>query len=113
MPVSVGVVKYATQNLPTSIQQKEGNPNAFTLRQNYPNPFNPTTTISYSLNRRDKVRLSVYNLVGHEVAVLADGERSAGEHEILFDASRLASGVFFYRLQTSGSVRTRKLVFLK
>jgi hypothetical protein len=91
----------------------ERRPTMFSLSQNYPNPFNPTTTIGYALPRRSRVTLSVFNLLGQKVTTLVEGEVEAGYHETVFDASRLASGVYFYRLETSGFVETRKLLLVR
>lgn len=76
-------------------------PQAFALRQNYPNPFNPTTTIPFALQERSTVRLKVYDAVGREVAILVDEELPAGSYTSPFDASGLASGVYFYHLTAS------------
>jgi hypothetical protein len=73
-------------------------PEKFELFQNYPNPFNPTTTICYQLTRDSKVSLKVYNLLGQEVATLVDGDKQAGYHQEVFDATRFASGMYIYRI---------------
>ena len=88
-------------------------PAVFSLGQNFPNPFNPETTIRYSLPSRSHVLLAVYNALGERVAVLAEGEQESGFHEVRFDGSALASGVYFYRLQSTGFVQTKKLSLLK
>lgn len=88
-------------------------PDRFELGQNYPNPFNPVTTIPFSLTESASVRLEVYNLVGQRVAVLRDEVMAAGWHQVRFDATGLASGVYVYRLQTAGLVQTRKLVLIR
>ncbi len=80
------------------ISIKVAPPEKFELFQNYPNPFNPTTNICYQLTRDSKVNLKVYNLLGQEVATLVDGEKQAGYHQEVFDASRLASGMYIYRI---------------
>jgi hypothetical protein len=91
----------------------EGVPGTFRLEQNYPNPFNPSTTIRYSIPRRSHVTLTVFSLLGQQVAVLVGAQQDAGSHEIRFDASGLASGVYFYRLTAEGHTGTRKLVLLR
>jgi hypothetical protein len=90
------------------------------LYQNYPNPFNPSTTIKFELPKSSMVRLSVYDLPGREVTVLVNERVEAGVHEVNFDGSNLASGVYLYRLQApieSGQagdfVQTKKLMILK
>ena len=88
-------------------------PASYSLKQNYPNPFNPATTIEYALPASGQVTLTVFNLLGQEVAVLANGVQSAGVHAVRFDARELNSGVYFYRLEGSGFRNTRKMLLLK
>jgi len=73
-------------------------PEKFELFQNYPNPFNPTTTICYQLTNDSKVNLKVYNLLGQEVTTLVDGEKLAGYHQEVLNASQFASGMYIYRI---------------
>lgn len=84
----------------------------FNLVSSYPNPFNPATTISYSLVRSTTVLLNVFDTSGRLVTTLVDGYRDAGIHEVSFDASGLASGVYIYRLQTSSIPVTGKMVLM-
>jgi hypothetical protein len=86
---------------------------AFDLRQNYPNPFNPSTTIHYALPARSPVTLSVYNTLGQQVSTLVNENQEAGYHDVKFDGSNLASGVYFYRLQAGDFVQTKKLLILR
>ena len=88
-------------------------PSDFRLGQNYPNPFNPTTNIAFDLPKSEFVTLKIYTLLGTEVATLVSGNLSAGEYTIKFDASNLASGLFFYKLQTSSFVETRKMLLVR
>ena len=97
----------------TAIEPASAMPKAFALMQNYPNPFNPSTTIRYSLPHKSQVLLTVYNTLGQEVASLVNGDIDAGYHEVKFDGSTLASGVYFYRLQTGTFVDTKKLLLLR
>ncbi len=90
-----------------------GGAQGFALLQNYPNPFNPTTAISYELSANSHVTLKVYDILGRDVATLVNGQRTAGEHSVTFDASRLPSGVYFYRLQAGSYTATKKLMLLK
>ena len=85
----------------------------FSLFQNYPNPFNPTTAIAYALPEAAEVTLKVYDLQGREAATLVSGRMPAGEHRYEWDASSLASGVYYYRLEVDGFVATKKLVLMK
>ncbi|MDZ7260683.1 MAG: T9SS type A sorting domain-containing protein [candidate division KSB1 bacterium] len=88
-------------------------PANFALGQNYPNPFNPITRIAYALKVNGKVRLSVYDLMGKEVAVLVDGIQSAGNHEVQFSGANLTSGIYFYKLQSADQVITKKMMLVK
>jgi hypothetical protein len=85
----------------------------FLLNQNYPNPFNPTTTIRYALAQRSHVTLSVYNTLGQQVSTLVNETQDSGSHDVRFDGSGLASGVYFYRLQAGNFVQTKKLLLLR
>jgi hypothetical protein len=99
---------------PTSKKStKKGIPDKFELSANYPNPFNPSTTIGFDLPEAAKVRLAVYDMLGREVALLADEERPAGQHSVRFDAGRLSSGMYIYRLQAGSFTQTKKLMLLK
>jgi hypothetical protein len=101
-------------NLPqTSVGMSALPPRKVRLFQNYPNPFNPITAISYQLSAVSNVKLVVYNMLGSEVAVLVNERRNAGVHEVRFDGSSLASGVYFYRLKAGGFTETRKFILLK
>jgi len=84
-------------------------PKRFELFQNYPNPFNPTTVISYQLATPSHVRLTIFNLLGQEVATLVDGEQLAGYHQATFDARMLASGLYFYQLVSATPDGARKV----
>ncbi|MEM9664773.1 MAG: alpha-amylase family glycosyl hydrolase [Bacteroidota bacterium] len=88
-------------------------PTAFVLDQNYPNPFNPTTQIGYTLAEAGPVRLTVYDALGRQVAVLAEGVQSAGTHRVTFDARALPSGVYLYRLTTGTATLHRRMTLLR
>ena len=90
-----------------------GLPEEFNLYQNYPNPFNPSTIIKYALPEASRVSLTMYNIRGREVALLINGNMPAGFHEVTWDASNFASGVYIYRLQAEDFVQTKKMVLLK
>jgi beta-xylosidase len=86
-------------------------PQGFSLGQNYPNPFNPTTVIPYQLTITSKMSLKVYDLLGQEIATLFEGVRQPGTYEATFNGGKLASGVYFYRLQTTQfSLKTKMLI---
>ncbi|HET9130417.1 MAG TPA: T9SS type A sorting domain-containing protein, partial [Terriglobia bacterium] len=89
-------------------------PRAFSLSQNYPNPFNPTTTIEFTLPADGRVTLKVYDILGREVATLLDETRKAGQYQqVVFDASRYASGVYFAVLQSAGKRLLKKMLLIK
>jgi hypothetical protein len=85
----------------------------YILNQNYPNPLNPVTKIKYSVPHSTFISLKVYNLLGQEVAILVEEEKQVGTYTILFDGSGLASGVYYYRLETNDFTKTKKLLLLK
>ncbi len=98
----------------TGIKGNEaGKPVSFELSQNFPNPFNPTTTISYILPTATHVTLKIYNVLGQQVATLANGNKTPGRYSVTFDASRLASGVYFYRLTAGSYILVKKMVLIK
>ena len=111
----------AYESVVIGVKQSQRQQSIFKLSQNYPNPFNPTTSISYKLSALSNVTLKVYDVLGREVATLAEGIRSPGGYSVEFDGSRLPSGVYYYRLivrEVSGEsnirfAETRKLVLLK
>ena len=88
-------------------------PAQFTLEQNYPNPFNPETTIRYTIPRESTVRLIVYNVIGQAVNTVIDEKQPPGQKEVHVNAARLASGVYFYRLQAGSFSVTRKMVVIR
>lgn len=88
-------------------------PKNYGLLQNYPNPFNPSTTIRFELAATTHVRLAVYDLTGRNIVTLVDSVRNVGMHEIGFDASRLASGLYVYRLEAGGTVLARSMSLIK
>ena len=97
----------------TGIENKGSIPTEYSLAQNYPNPFNPTTVIRFGLPSQTYVRLTVYSVLGEEVLGLVDGPLAAGYHEVNVGASRLSSGVYFYRLRAGSYVETRKLLLVR
>lgn len=91
----------------------QGIPLVYTLGQNYPNPFNPATRIKYSIPENTKVTLKVYNLLGQQVAELVNHEQTKGNYVALFEGQGLASGVYFYRLETKSFTETKKMLLMK
>ncbi len=102
-------------NAATSVEEKGKNvsPTEFVLSQNYPNPFNPSTKISWQSPVAGHQILKVYDVLGNEIATLVDEYKSAGIYEVSFDASRLSSGIYFYKLLAGNYVETKKMILLK
>jgi hypothetical protein len=97
----------------TAVGDKDVIPQEFQLAQNYPNPFNPSTTFEYSITKSTHVVLEVFNLLGQSVAKLVDGQLNVGTYRVTYDASRLSSGVYLYRLTAGDFVQTKKMVLMK
>ena len=102
-----------TYGLVAGIAEDNLSPSGFYLNQNYPNPFNPSTTIGYGLMKTGRVKLEIYNILGEKVASLVDGVQKAGNHQLEWSPRNLSSGVYLYRLETEGSVQTRKLMLIR
>jgi hypothetical protein len=100
---------------PVSVNGPDGSmiPEAFVLGQNYPNPFNPTTKIRFDLPQSGTVVLKVFNIIGQDVATLVNGRMEAGTHEIVFEASRLTTGVYIYRLASGSNSASRRMLLVK
>jgi hypothetical protein len=98
--------------IPPSVED-EINLSKFELHQNYPNPFNPSTKIKYHIPVGGFVTLKVYDVLGNEMTTLVQEEKSAGTHEVQFDANNLSSGVYFYKLQSGSFTQTNKMVLMR
>ena len=97
----------------TSSVNDNDNLYTYNLKQNYPNPFNPVTVIKYQLAKSGFVTISIYNMLGMEVAKLVNEEKSAGSYEVEYGATHLPSGIYFYRLQAGSFIETKKMVLMK
>ena len=97
----------------TNILAEDIQPVTFELHQNYPNPFNPSTVIDFELPANSDVRLEVYNMLGQRVAILLNGQKPAGRHQVSFDASSLSSGMYIYRITAGEFVQTRKMMLVQ
>lgn len=86
---------------------------SYSLSQNYPNPFNPETTINFTLADPGIVKLTIYNTLGQQVETLVNGQLSAGNHNVQFDGANLASGIYFYKLETNEFTSTKKMILMK
>ena len=100
-------------NLPTSIDDDEVTVKSYKLFQNYPNPFNPSTIISYSVPKRSEVSLKLFDILGREVGKLVNEVQNTGTYKVEFNASHLASGVYFYQLKAEDFISVKKMVLLK
>lgn len=97
-----------------SVKKMENNlPSDVVLYNNYPNPFNPTTNINFSIPHKSQIKLSVFDVLGREVSILADGIYETGKYEISFNASNLPSGIYFYNLTNGSSSITKKMLLIK
>ena len=97
----------------TSVQAASPMPRSFSLLQNYPNPFNPTTTINYAIPTSQHVRISLFDVLGRQIAILTDQNQHAGFYSVAFDADKLSSGVYFYRIEAGSFIQTKKMLLLK
>jgi hypothetical protein len=94
-------------------QEQSSAPKEFSLAQNYPNPFNPTTVINYEQPENGFVTLKIYDILGKEITTLVNEFREAGSYNVEFNASKLSSGLYFYKLQTGSFVSTKKMVLTR
>jgi hypothetical protein len=97
----------------TTVHAASDVPRFYSLAQNYPNPFNPATKIQYSLPKSTTVKLAVFDMLGRSVTTLVEGYKQAGTYSVQFDASRLASGIYLYRLSTPEASLTRIMTLIK
>ena len=88
-------------------------PEQFSLDQNYPNPFNPSTKINFTTEQSGNVSLIIYNVLGQQIRTLVNGFMEAGQHSIEFNAGGLQSGLYFYKLESSGLNQVKKMTLLK
>lgn len=121
---AVGVTEYKSNVLKSGsffLQENKEKPTditknlpiCYSLEQNYPNPFNPVTTIRFSLPTEQYVKITVYNILGKEVAKIVSGKLEAGSHNVKFDGYGLTSGQYFYKLQAGNFSQIRKMILIK
>jgi len=116
-PVSTdNVLRYNTVSFPytpVSVENENVTVNSFSLDQNYPNPFNPSTTIKYSVAERSNVSIKIYDVLGKEVANLVNTVKEVGSHEVNFNASNLASGMYIYSIKAGNFTSSKKMMLMK
>jgi len=112
-PALQWLIQYIKAN-PTDVKNEvSGIPNDFELLQNYPNPFNPTTTINYNIAKETNVKLDVFDVLGRHVQTLVNQKQTPGKYNVEFNASKLTSGVYIYRLQAGSYFFVKKLLLMK
>ena len=98
----------------TGVDDEFGNiPQEYSLSQNHPNPFNPITSIDFAIPEEGEISLKIFDINGREVEKLATGTFHSGYHTVIWDASKVSSGVYFYQLTAPGYVDTKKMILLK
>jgi hypothetical protein len=88
-------------------------PTLFSLSQNYPNPFNPITKIRFDLPKNVNVKLTIYDMLGREVETIVNEQLNAGSYEVTFNGTKYTSGVYYYRLNASEFIETKKMILVK
>jgi len=112
--ISGGLFVIKIGSPPLGITNNQNIPSSFSLSQNYPNPFNPSTTIEYSIPKASYVTLKVFDVLGKQVALIADEFKQAGNYKVNYDAGRLSSGVYYYTIHTdNGFVDSKKMMLVK
>lgn len=108
-----GYYYFKVLDFPNSIKEESTSPDKFELYNAYPNPFNPSTVISYQIPVNSKVLLKLYDILGREIATLVDKEQLKGRHEVKYDASGLACGVYIYKLKVGDFIQSKKMNLIK
>jgi choice-of-anchor A domain-containing protein/uncharacterized repeat protein (TIGR01451 family) len=108
-----GVITSSNPTSTTGTKDKSELPGSFNLEQNYPNPFNPSTSIRFSVSKKEVVSLTVFNSIGEVVNTLVNGEFEAGSYEVKFNSNNLPSGIYLYRLSTPSFTSTKKMILQK
>lgn len=106
------IVAFKTDGI-QSLSEELKNPKNFKLEQNFPNPFNPTTEIRFNVKDAGYISLTVFDILGNQVAELANGYYSAGEHHVTFDAHNLTSGVYYYQMKSGNHIDTKRMMLVK
>jgi hypothetical protein len=111
--VNAGYVAKGGTALVTGIKNVNNLPGSYSLSQNYPNPFNPTTNIKFTLQKASNVTLAIYNVLGQKVSTLVSSFMREGSYSFQFDGSKLASGVYFYRIDAGSFNSVKKMILMK
>lgn len=112
--ISVAVVNVnPSQTVTYRLEMTSSTPDVDFIAQNYPNPFNPATRITFSINENKYIRLEIYDSIGRRVTTLLDQQLESGYHSVNFDATGLASGIYFYRIITNESTISKKMMLIK
>ncbi|MEO8230791.1 MAG: T9SS type A sorting domain-containing protein [Ignavibacteriota bacterium] len=106
-------IYFDAENLVTDVSDLSGTVDKYELAQNYPNPFNPSTVIKFSVPEQANITLKIFNSIGQQVATLLNGEISAGNHQVDFNASALSSGIYFYQISSANFTATKKMILIK
>jgi len=104
---------YRSSNPTNLIDFLEKKPESYHLSQNYPNPFNPLTTIEYSVPQKENVKLTVYDMLGKQIAILINEVKNPGHYKINFDAQNLTSGIYFYKIEAGNFSDYKKMILIK
>ncbi len=97
----------------SSLSEVNVNPTTFNLSQNYPNPFNPSTTINFSIPKSTNVKITIFNAIGKEIAVLVNGNFESGEHNVVWNADNVSSGMYFYKMEAGNFTSTKKMMLIR
>jgi len=110
---AVDNVEFIVAGIPSAVESDYYTLENFKLSQNYPNPFNPSTTISFSIPNEEFISIKVFNSIGEEVEDLVHETKPAGKYSVTFDANKLTSGVYFYKISAGNFIETKKMIFIK
>ena len=114
----IGDPRWVPHNLELATDNSAALPKSFALKQNYPNPFNPSTEIAFTLEQTSNITLTIFNVLGQKVKVLADGSKNAGTHSLSWDGSdqmgaMVSTGLYFYTLTDGNTSITKKMALMK
>ena len=111
--LTIPVTMHVSDQVGTDDDETGRLPREFALKQNYPNPFNPQTTVKFALPKNSHVKIEIFDLLGRKVVTLVNEDKEAGVHEVIWDAGKSASGIYFYRMEADGFSKTNKMLLLR